>query len=280
MHSDLKPARFRTANQALIWAKITPFGTTGPYSGYVSADIINMALGGMLTLAGYPDREPVLAAASQSHKLSSLYAAVAILIAYYERMGSSQGQYIEIPIQHAVATALENSIQFYDLQGIIRKRTGPGYAEAASGLFRCSDGLVFLMAGRLSTLRGWKALVTWLAEELPGIADDLLEPQWSDQNWKATPEASARFEAIFSQFAGDKTKQELYLEAQKRGIAMCPVNTVADVLEDPHLRARDFFRPVKLAGDVEATLPGVPYRLSKTPASLAIRAEESVAHEA
>jgi crotonobetainyl-CoA:carnitine CoA-transferase CaiB-like acyl-CoA transferase len=265
-------ARSMTENPKLIWAKISAFGSEGPYRDHRSSDLVNMAQGGMLTLAGYPDREPVLASGNQSYKIASLYCAVAVMGAYYERLRSSRGQYVEIPIQHAVATALENSLQFHDLQGVVRKRAGPGYAEAASGLFRCSDGLVFLMAGRLSTLRGWKALVTWLNEECPDSAGDLLDPRWDHQAWKATPQAARRFEEIFSDFARDRSKQELYLEAQRRGIALCPVNSVADVLKDPQLLARDFFRTVRLDDGREATLPGVPYRLSRTPATVAIHA--------
>ncbi|WEX12451.1 CoA transferase [Chelativorans sp. AA-79] len=259
----------------LIWAKISPFGTEGPYKAFRSTDLTNMALGGMLTLAGYPDREPVLAYGNQSHTIASLYCGVGVLIAYYERLTSAKGQYIEIPIQHAVATALENSIQFHDLQKVVRKRIGAGYAEAASGLFNCRDGSVFLMAGRLSTVRGWKALVEWLIEAGAPGSEELAKPAWQDPAWKATPEATKRFETIFTEFAQDKLKQDLYIEAQRRGIAMCPVNDVDGALNDPQLIEREFFQEVRIGPDgAPMLLPGPPYRLSRTPASLATKVPE------
>ena len=261
----------------LIWSRIVPFGSDGPYQNFKSDDIVNMAAGGMLTLAGYPDREPVLAFGNQSLIIASLYCAVGALTAYYERLRSGVGQSVEVPIQHAVATALENSTQFYDLQKTVRKRIGAGYAEAASGLFPCSDGLVFLMAGRLSTVRGWTALVEWLNEANVEGAAELLEPRWQTADWKARPEAARRFEEIFTIFGRNKKKQDLYVEAQRRGIALCPLNEIADVLNDPQLSSRDFFKTLNLGEMGELLLPGPPYRLSRTPAATANLSKENVA---
>lgn len=61
------------------------------------------------------------------------------------------------------------------------------------------------------------------------------------------------------------TKQALFEEGQARGVPITPVNTIADIIQDPHLAARGYWTTVAhpLLGDLR--LPGAPFRLSATP---------------
>jgi crotonobetainyl-CoA:carnitine CoA-transferase CaiB-like acyl-CoA transferase len=101
-------------------------------------------------------------------------------------------------------------------------------------------------------------------------ADELTRPEWSTLQHRQRPDAIERFGILFGKFAGQRTRLELYREAQGRGIALSPVNDIAAVLEDPQLAARKFFVTVddpQLGRTL--TYPGQPYRLSATPASRA-----------
>ena len=95
----------------------------------------------------------------------------------------------------------------------------------------------------------------------------MLERQWQDFKYRQSREGIERFAEIFGAFCRSRGKQQLYREGQARQIAIAPVNTIADVLQDAQLAANSYFRPQfeRISGR-EITFPGPPYRLSRTPA--------------
>jgi crotonobetainyl-CoA:carnitine CoA-transferase CaiB-like acyl-CoA transferase len=89
-------------------------------------------------------------------------------------------------------------------------------------------------------------------------------------NWQARfPEVRA----ALAEWVRDKPKREVYHAAQELRIAITPVNTMADLVSDPQLAAREFFGAIA-AGDRTLLAPGAPYRFSRTPCELSARASE------
>jgi benzylsuccinate CoA-transferase BbsE subunit len=75
--------------------------------------------------------------------------------------------------------------------------------------------------------------------------------------------ASDRFREIFEGFAASETKESLYIEGQRRGIALSPVSTVQDLLDNEQLEARGFFvEPAHQRLGTKVRSPGTPFRLS------------------
>jgi benzylsuccinate CoA-transferase BbsE subunit len=111
------------------------------------------------------------------------------------------------------------------------------------------------------------ALTEWVAASNAPDGATLLEPQWRDFKFRQSAEGIARFAQIFGDFCRTRGKQQLYREGQARQIAIAPVNTVADVLQDPQLAANGYFQTQFDATlQQEMKFPGAPYRLSRTPA--------------
>lgn len=254
--------KMQEINPQIIWCAITPFGQEGPYDDYKADDLINMSMGGMTYLAGYPDSSPLLAYGNQSHYIASQLASVSIMIAVYGRKTSDKGQFIDISIQDCVAMGTETAPQFFDLQGIVRKRTGVT-REPAVGNYPCKDGIIMFIAGELGSRVGWTNLVQWIQEEeIPG-SEKLTEPQWNDRDWKRTPEAIEEFNEIFTQLTKKYTKKELYLEGQNRKIAVSPVNNSKDLYEDEHLIERNHFNEFPSKNGERVIGPGAPYQMSE-----------------
>ena len=254
------------SNPRLVYTRVTPFGDEGPKRHWKACDLTLMAAGGLMWLAGEPGGPPIAAAGEQSAVIAGLYAAVGTLLAVYHAEATGEGQLVSVSVQECICSTLENAVQFYDLEGRIRRRVGSRPVEAGTGLYPCRDGYIYVHAGRLATARGWRALVAWLVEAgVPG-ADELTQPHWQDYSYRASREGAAAFWEIFTRFTRHHSKRVLCEEAQRRGIAMTPVNVPTEVVNDPQLAARQWFVSLHHEGlGIDLRLPGAPYRLSETP---------------
>jgi benzylsuccinate CoA-transferase BbsE subunit len=261
--------QMKSRNPGIILVSVTPYGQSGPCAKFRATDLTLLAAGGLLSLGGYPETGPVAVAGEQGHLAAAIFGAVAALKALLEREGTNHGQWLDVSGQECIAFALEDAIPEWYLSHSIRRRTGDQAREAGTGVYPCQDGYVSMVAGRLGTAKAFKTLVQWIAENGTPGGDELLDERWQDFKFRQSPQGIARFAEIFGAFCASRSKQELYREGQARQIAIAPVNTVADIVEDPQLRANGFFRSLHddaLACDV--TVPGPPYRLARTPATL------------
>jgi benzylsuccinate CoA-transferase BbsE subunit len=266
-------------NPGIIMVSVTPYGQTGPCAKFRATDLTLLAAGGLLSLGGYPEIGPVAVAGEQGYLAAAIFGAIATLKALLEREGTNHGQWLDVSGQECIAFALEDAIPEWYLSGNIRRRTGDQAREAGTGVYPCRDGYISMVAGRLGTAKAFKTLVGWIAESgVPG-GDELLVPCWQDFKFRQSPQGIARFAEVFAGFCASRSKQELYREGQARQIAIAPVNTVTDIVDDPQLRANGYFRSLHDAGlDRDVTVPGPPYRLGRTPATLRSGAPLSGAH--
>jgi benzylsuccinate CoA-transferase BbsE subunit len=255
-------------NPGLVMTSITPFGQTGPYAAYASDDIVALALGGMLHMGGYFDSPPIAAHGNQAWLAAAQFAAVATMMAVYEvkRNAGSPGRHIDVSIQECVVMGMENAIQFYDLEGIVRRREAGQQRWAGAGVFDCADGQIYLIAGGIVPEQFRQVTVRWLMEGGVEEAACMLDPQWAQEDFQMTPGAKEIFARCFGEFARNRTKAELYAEGQARRIPICPVNTPQDLMQNPQLRSREYFVPLPHAASGRSLqAPGAPYRLSETP---------------
>jgi crotonobetainyl-CoA:carnitine CoA-transferase CaiB-like acyl-CoA transferase len=266
-------------NPGIILVSVTPYGQTGPCAKFHATDLTLLAAGGLLSLGGYPQTGPVAVAGQQGYLAAAIFGAVATLKALLEREGTNHGQWLDVSGQECIAFALEDAIPEWYLSGSIRRRTGDQAREAGTGVYPCRDGYVSMVAGRLGTAKAFKALVQWIADSGTPGGSELLDEHWQDFKFRQSPQGIARFAEIFGAFCASRSKQELYREGQARQIAIAPVNTVADIVEDPQLRANGYFRTLHDdALDRDVTMPGPPYRLGRTPATLHSAAPSSGRH--
>ncbi len=258
----------------MVHASITPFGTEGPNADYVATDIVGQAMGGLMALTGFPDDPPNQLGGEQAYHQASLHAAVGIMLALHSHDADRQGKHVEVVLQDctSMATLQTANLNYYLKDGIVRKRAGlTGNAanpamrrnpslRAPTGptLRRCADGWITFTIPPLA----WGRFVAWL--DSFGEAGDLLEPKFDDPDHQE--EHRDYIIDLQTRFFAARTAAEIYHSAQKYGLLVMPVNSVAELVEDEQLRSRGFFVEVEHP-DLGRTItyPGAPYKFSATP---------------
>ncbi len=273
--------RFAAAQPSLVWCSVSGFGDWGPHAGWLAPDLVGVAMSGIMTLAGFPDRAPVMPPGSQGYVSASVQAVQGILFALRVAERTGRGQQVEVSMQEALSLAQETSMQTWDMRQEVRKRSGAAGILPGVNTYASADGHVYSMVGVPGFGAPWSVLAAWMDEH--GMADDLMEPQWQSLLgninlreltllW-SDPEKLAGIQVKFqhvnevlTRFYASFPKQYLYEEGQKRRLLIGPVNSAKDLMENAQLRGRNWFQSVDHPElDTTVEYPGPPFRLGRTP---------------
>ena len=157
-YEDLKET-----NSRLIYASISGFGQYGPYKGKPGYDIIGQAMGGIMSITGWPDGPPTRTGTAIADFLSALFCTIGILSALNARKSSGKGQKIDVSIVDSVVTAIGTILQLYLAEGRIPKRAGNKYSFIAPyEAFKAKDGWFVLGVGSESI---WKKFCKTIDKE-------------------------------------------------------------------------------------------------------------------
>lgn len=245
-----------TSNPAIIWVSVTPFGSDGRRAHWKANDLVALAAGGLLYLNGFPERPPVRPPLEQAYTLAGAAAAAGALLALAERAHSGLGQQVDVSIQAAVATTLENAISYWDLLGQIRGRFGDRMFTGLRIIYQCQDGWVAGMPGGR-----WSEIIAWADEARPGDDRYRAEALQSRASRDAHPDLVA---GLLADLLAVQTRDEVARRALRHRLPLQVIKTVPDLLRDEQLAFRGYWQSV--AHDdlgVVLTYPGAPF-LSST----------------
>jgi benzylsuccinate CoA-transferase BbsE subunit len=241
----------RAANPGLILCALTPFGQTGPWRDYLSSDLLHMAAGGEMASSGYdetdvPDAPPIAPGGGNAWHTGCHFAYMAIMAALVHRTVSGKGQYIDVSIHEACALTTESAIANYIYRGeVLQRRTGRHHAPGPSPRtqFRAKDGnyVCALVAGRLNP-----RYIGELADLLDtnGMAGDLRDPKYQDPAVILANTAHI-IDDLVAGFIASLPAEEVYHSAQERGFTWGAVRAPEQLLDDPHLHDRGFWKEVE-----------------------------------
>lgn len=265
----------RAQHPALIWAMITPFGETGPWAGYASSDLVQLALGGMMTMTGYDDLPPstsipMAPAGGQAAHVAGVLTAVGIVGALIRRLTSGQGQLVDVAVHDALAHSNEMGIPFWEFrQENVRRHTarhGNPKKVTQRQMFRCRDGkYAMCLTLYMNDRKRFNALVEWLDSH--GLAEDLTGPRYQETKYR-TQHGEHLIEVI-ERFCAQTDSSEIFHGAQARKLPWAPVNAAWDLVDDVHLRERGAIVDVEVDGVGPVTTFGSLYRFSETPSRIA-----------
>jgi crotonobetainyl-CoA:carnitine CoA-transferase CaiB-like acyl-CoA transferase len=251
--------RLRQPHPRLIVAAVTPYGSSGPYADYQGADITACAAGGVSIGTGFPDRPPLTLPLALGAHFAGVAATAAILLATFGRDVTGRGQFVDVSETDTLAILLAGyGIPTYIYRGVTGMRAGRHMSLGLypNAVFECQDGFVCIDCPQLAQ---WNRLL-----ELMGNPSWVHEPRYRDRR-QITEQYPQEVDARLAPWLMARSKAAVFEATQAQRIPAGPVNTMREVVEDGHLRARQYFVDVTRDDTGPLTLPGPPYRLSQTP---------------
>jgi CoA:oxalate CoA-transferase len=214
--------------------------------------MIVQGMSGIMSITGEPDGGPVRVGTSISDLSAGLFTVVGVLAALHARERTGRGQMVDVAMLDSVVALLENAVVRCAMTGQAPRPLGARHpAITPFELFRCKDSYVILA---LSNDVQWQKFIEATgAHELaaPEFATNALRTQNHD-----------KLKPLMDAIMARKTSAEWMAQMEAIGIACGPLNTVADLFENPQLKARDMLVSVEHATAGVFKLAASPVRLS------------------
>jgi crotonobetainyl-CoA:carnitine CoA-transferase CaiB-like acyl-CoA transferase len=244
-------------NPRLVYCSITGFGQTGPYAGRAGYDYMIQAMGGLMSITGEIDGQPMKAGVAVADLFSGLYAACGMLAALLHARATGQGQHLDIALFDVQAAMLANQASNYFVSGEVPGRMGAGHTNLAPYQpFPTSDGEIIIAVGNDGQFR---ALCRALGQE--ALADD---PRYRT-NADRVGHRFVLAEAL-APLTRARTTHDWIAALEPAGVPCGPINRIDQVFAEPQAVARGLVVEQQRADQTVRTVAS-PIRLSQTPAA-------------
>jgi len=241
----------RQENPRLIYAAISGFGHSGPWSHKPAYDLIVQALGGIMSITGRSGDPPTKAGTSIGDITGGLFALAGITSALFHRERTGQGCKVDVSLLDGQIAILESAVQRYLTSGKPPQQMGNRHPSIAPfEAFETADRPIIIAAGN-------DGLFQRLCRALgrPDFA--------TDSRFVSNRARLHNIDAL-------KSEMEIILRPhpaahwlgvlEKEGIPCSPINSVADAVEHPQVQSRNM---IVTAGDLR--MAGNPIKFSAFP---------------
>lgn len=248
----------RAVNPGLVMLRVSGYGQTGPYRRRPGFSHIAHAFGGLSYLAGFPGETPVVpGTAPLGDYISSLYGAIGVMLALRHKQKTGRGQVIDIGIYEAVFRQMDELAAGYGLFGRVREREGSGsFVAVPHGHFRCKDGK-------------WVAIACTTNKMFERLAEVMERPELASSTLYGMQRKrlAARDEVnkIVIEWCLSLDRSEVMERCIAGEVPVGKLNSIADIFEDEHFRARGNLAEIEEEGLGKVVVPNVVPHLSLTP---------------
>ncbi|QHP85339.1 CoA transferase [Mycolicibacterium monacense DSM 44395] len=258
---DLGYDVLRERNKGIILVRVSGYGQTGPdahRAGYAS---VAEAASGLRHLNGFPGGPPPRLALSLGDSLAGMFAAQGALAALYRRTVTGEGQVVDTALTESCLAVQESTIPDYDVGGVVRGPSGTRLEGIApSNIYRTADGSWVVIAANQDTV--FRRLCAAMGQ--PELATD---DRFADH--RARGRNQDELDKIIGDWAAERQPGDIIETLSAAGVIAGPINTVAEVVDDPQLRARGMLAE-HWDERVDRTVlgPGIVPVLSESPGSI------------
>jgi benzylsuccinate CoA-transferase BbsF subunit len=255
--------KLRSVKEDLVMFSMPAAGLDGPFKNIRTYGLSLTSTTGLDSLTGYVGGGPIPVENAFSDPFNGIMGAYAVLVALQHRARTGVGQHIDFSQQEAVMQMVGPAFMDYELNGRVAGPMGnrhPLAAAAPHGVFPCAGEDRWISIAVTSDA-AWQALRGVMGEPAWAAASELSGVHGRVQNVEALHEQLAAWTPDFE-------ATELVERLQRAGVAAAPVLSVADLLEDPHYRARGTFVEVDHPLGYRETIYGAYVKTSRTEARI------------
>jgi crotonobetainyl-CoA:carnitine CoA-transferase CaiB-like acyl-CoA transferase len=234
--------QLKAINPGIILVSVSGFGQYGPYTDRPAFDPLGQAMSGLMSLTGKPVGQPLGVASSVVDRYTALHATIGALAALRHRDRTGEGQTIDVCLLDSALTMVEIPASYY-------LQTGEEGGEGGRPPYKTKDGHVVIAATSRDMASRLMTLVTGSAGDVSPINSSTADDRRRALDiWCAT-----------------RTTDEICTALLAEGVPVAPVKTIPQVVEDPHMWAREMMVKMDdpVAGEIYA--PGVTVKMSATP---------------
>ncbi len=244
-------------NPRLIYAAVSGFGQTGPYSLMAGVDAVAQAMGGTMSLNGELGGPPTRIGVSIGDMVGGLYLTIGVLGALRAREVTGEGQFVDVALMEAQMALCENAIVRRSAFGENPTRQGSRHALLAPfGPFPTADGFVVI-----ANVKEWELFCALIERD-----EMAFDPRFATN--RSRLENIEALEAGLRETLATKTTAAWFAIIEPANVcAIGKVNSIADLFDDPHVAARNMLvnLPMPYGKPGTLALPNSPLHMSGTP---------------
>jgi formyl-CoA transferase len=246
-------------NPRLIYATIKGFGTYGPYRDFKSYEPIAQAMGGAMSITGFPENPPTFVVPAIGDSGTGMHMAIGILAALQQRHATGQGQHVEVSMQDAVVNIIRVSLRDHQRFGEAMPRRGNQMGRGIpSTTYPCAPGGPNDYAFITAQQQMWPAFTAAIGR--PELAQD---PRFATE--EARWENRLALNEIIEVWTRARSKHEVMRILGAAGVPCGACQDTGEVLADPHLKAREMIVDVDYPTRGTYQTVGCPIKLSESP---------------
>jgi len=251
----------RERNKGIILVRVSGYGQTGPDAGKAGYASVAEASSGLRHMNGFPGGPPPRLALSLGDSLAGMFAAQGALAALYRRSVTGEGQVVDTALTESCLAIQESTIPDYDVGGVVRGPSGTRLEGIApSNIYQSANGSWVVIAANQDTV--FRRLCQAMGS--PELATD---ERFVDH--LARGRNQDELDKLIGDWAAQRQPQDIIATLSEAGVISGPINTVAEVVQDPQLQARNMIADhwdERVQRNVKG--PGVVPVLSDTPGTI------------
>ncbi len=258
----------KSINPRLVLASISAFGQDGPYKARPGVDQIIQGMSGLMSVTGEPGRGPMRVGVPIADIVTGLHAALGILVALIERQASNEGQWVQASLLESQMFTLDLQAARYLVDGVVPKQVGNEHPTGVpTNVYKTRDGYVNIapvpaMWGRLC-----KAL---------GREDLIDHPDFATREIRRSRRKEVN--GLIQSITAEMDTATLMQRLDDAEVPCGPIYSIEDAFNDPQAKHLRLAQTMTMTDGKDIALPRQPFRLSRTPSTLARRTPEFAEH--